>query len=133
MSYYPKKKEFEDVELPTDPNMPPWIISPKEEKVIFARWRRKAFAKCDDLIKAYVECSNSYKNPIEGMEKCKAINEKSLACVAKYQKQKYLDIERDLLVEEKKQKRDLYNYYKEKKLKELQLEREAAKKNQEAN
>lgn len=122
MSYYPKKKTYEDVELPSDPNLPPWIITPKEEKVIFARWRKKAFAKCDDLIKAYVECSNSYKNPIEGMEKCKEANEKSLACVAKYQKQKYLDIERDLLVEEKKQKRELYNFYKQKKLAEMKAQ-----------
>lgn len=98
-----------DVELPTDPSLPAWIISPKEERAIFERWRKKTFERCDALIKAYVECSNKYLNPLEAMKMCEQANKDSLGCVAKYQKQEYLDIERDLLIEEKLQKkRELY-------------------------
>ncbi|KAI3405772.2 hypothetical protein KGF56_001379 [Candida oxycetoniae] len=68
------KKGFSDVELHTNPNLPSWIISPKEEKAIFERWRKKAFASCDELIKRYIECSNSYKSPLEAMSKCKEAN-----------------------------------------------------------
>lgn len=101
MSMYPPKKSFEEVELNVNPNLPPWLLAPKEEKIIFERWRKKAFARCDDLIKAYVECSNSYSNPVEGMRKCDDINKRSQQCVAKYQKIEYLDIERDLFIDEK--------------------------------
>lgn len=32
-NYYNKnKKSYSDVELPTNPNLPSWIITPKEEK-----------------------------------------------------------------------------------------------------
>ncbi|KAK6464262.1 cytochrome c oxidase biogenesis protein Cmc1 like-domain-containing protein [Scheffersomyces coipomensis] len=103
-----KKKTYSEVELPTNPNLPPWVITPKEEKVIFERWRKKTFAKCDDFIKAYVDCSNSYRNPIEGMKKCAEVNKASKDCVAQYQKQKYLDIERDILIEERIEKKKLY-------------------------
>jgi COX assembly protein 1 len=107
--YYGKKKSMNDVELPTDPSLPAWIISPKEERAIFERWRKKTFEKCDAYIKAYVECSNKYPNPLEAMKMCEQANKESLGCVAKYQKQKYLDIERDLLIEEKIQrKKELY-------------------------
>ncbi|KAK6457710.1 cytochrome c oxidase biogenesis protein Cmc1 like-domain-containing protein [Scheffersomyces xylosifermentans] len=105
------KKTFNDVELPTNPNMPAWVITPKEEKAIFERWRKKAFAKCDDLIRAYVECSNSYQNPLEGMKKCEKINDQAQGCVAQFQKQKYLDIERDLLIDEKIAKKKAYKLY----------------------
>ncbi|KAK6205352.1 uncharacterized protein RJT21DRAFT_111878 [Scheffersomyces amazonensis] len=108
MSYGKEKKTYNDVELPTNPNLPPWVITPKEEKAIFERWRKKAFAKCDHLIKAYIECSNSSLNPIESMKRCDDINKRSLECVAQFQKQKYLDIERDILIEEKKEKRLKY-------------------------
>lgn len=100
MSY--TKKGYEGVELPTNPNMPAWVLTPKEEQVIFERWRKKAFAKCDDLIKAYVQCSNSYENPIDAMKNCEAANKRSLDCVASYQKMEYLDEERDILIREKK-------------------------------
>lgn len=112
MSYYNKdKKTFNDIELPTNPNMPAWVITPKEEKAIFERWRKKAFARCDDLIKAYIECSNSYKNPLELMKKCEQANKASLDCVAQYQKQEYLDIERDILIKEKAEKKKIYKRY----------------------
>lgn len=104
---YPPKKSFEEVELPTNPNLPAWVISPKEEKLIFERWRKRAFARCDDLIKAYIECSNSYLSPLDAMKNCDAANKKSLDCVAKYQKIEYLDVERDLLIKEKLERRRL--------------------------
>ncbi|ABN65414.1 predicted protein [Scheffersomyces stipitis CBS 6054] len=113
------KKTFEDVELPTNPNLPAWVITPKEEKVIFDRWRKKAFAKCDDLIKAYVECSNSYKNPFEGIKNCEKFNDAQLACVAQYQKKEYLDIERDIMIDEKIAKKKLYKQH----LKELEAQK----------
>ncbi|EGW33242.1 uncharacterized protein SPAPADRAFT_60581 [Spathaspora passalidarum NRRL Y-27907] len=121
------KKSFEGIELPSDPNLPPWIITPKEEKLIFDRWRTKTFARCDELIKAYVECSNKYGNPVEGMKHCKEANDASMGCVAKYQKQKYLDIERDILIEEKKEKRQIYEMYREKKRREAEQAKAAAK------
>ncbi|ODV69345.1 hypothetical protein HYPBUDRAFT_3330 [Hyphopichia burtonii NRRL Y-1933] len=121
MSLYPPKKSFEEVELNTNPNLPPWLITPKEEKIIFERWRKKAFAKCDDLIKAYVECSNSYSNPVEGMKKCDSINKESLGCVAKYQKMEYLDIERDIYIKEKAEKQKLYKELLNRKQKEQEL------------
>lgn len=108
MSYPAKdKKTFADVELPTNPNLPAWVITPKEERLIFDRWRKKAFSQCDSLIKAYIECSNSFKNPLESMKRCESINKVAQGCVAQYQKQEYLDIERELLIDEKLQKRKL--------------------------
>ncbi|RLV95660.1 hypothetical protein JA1_000727 [Spathaspora sp. JA1] len=118
------ERSYEGYELQSDPNIPPWIITPKEEKLIFDRWRKKAFAKCDDLIKAYVKCSNSYKSPVDSMKNCKHINEESLACVAKYQTQEYLDIERDILVEQKKERRILHEMYAEKKRREAEAKSE---------
>ncbi|CAI5756702.1 unnamed protein product [Candida verbasci] len=112
MSYSKKdKKSYSDIELPTNPNLPSWLITPKEEKAIFERWRKKAFAKCDDLIKLYIECSNNYKNPIEAMSKCSKINEDSLACVAQYQKRELLDLEREEFIKEKIEKKKLYKQY----------------------
>ncbi|KAI5951450.1 hypothetical protein KGF54_004524 [Candida jiufengensis] len=120
MSYNKKdKKGYSDVELPTNPNLPSWIITPKEEKAIFERWRKKTFAKCDDLIKKYIECSNAFKNPIEAIEKCSAINQKSLKCVEQYQTQECLDQERDIYIKEKIMKKKIYRA----KLKELEQEK----------
>ncbi|GBL48712.1 hypothetical protein CJJ07_001209 [Candidozyma auris] len=116
------KKPYDGVDLPTNPNLPAWILTPKEEQVIFERWRKKAFAKCDDLIKAYVECSNSYENPMDAMKKCEAANKRSLDCVQSYQKMEYLDQERDILIAEKKLKQKLYRQ-------QLQAAREAEAKN----
>ncbi|ODV77288.1 uncharacterized protein CANTADRAFT_56055 [Suhomyces tanzawaensis NRRL Y-17324] len=116
------KKTFEDVELPTNPNLPVWLITPKEEKLIFERWRKKAFARCDDLIQAYVKCSNSYKNPVEGMRMCDEANKASMGCVAKYQKQEYLDIEREILIDEKIVKKKKYKEF----LKSLEDEKKKA-------
>ncbi|KAI5950031.1 hypothetical protein KGF57_004541 [Candida theae] len=120
MSYPKKKKGYSDVELPTNPNLPAWIITPKEEKAIFERWRKRTFSKCDDLIKRYIECSNSYANPLDAIEKCKSVNQASLDCVAQYQKQEYLDQERDLFIKEKIEKKRLYKQ----KLRELQEQQE---------
>lgn len=106
MSY--NKKEYEGVNLPTNPNMPAWVLTPKEEQVIFERWRKKTFLRCDDLIKAYVKCSNSFDNPLDAMKKCEEVNKRSLDCVASYQKMEYLDEERDILIAEKKIKQKLY-------------------------
>lgn len=105
---YPKKKSYEEVELNVNPNLPPWLITPKEEQIIFERWRKKTFARCDDLIKAYVECSNKYSNPLEAMKQCEDANKLSLGCVAKYQKMEYLDIERDIYIKEKADKQKVY-------------------------
>lgn len=101
------KKTFDEVDLPTNPNLPPWVLTPKEEKKIFERWRKKAFSRCDDMIKAYIDCSNKYP-AMEAMKKCEEINKAQLDCVAKYQKIEYLDIERDLLIKEKTEFRKLY-------------------------
>lgn len=100
-----KETLYEGIELHTDPNLPPWLLSPKEEKLVFQRWRTKAFQQCDAIIKKYIECSNSYSNPIEAMVKCKGVNEEQMNCVKEFQKLKYLDIERDILVKEKIEKR----------------------------
>lgn len=114
-----KKTEYDGVDLPTNPNLPVWILSPKEELVVFERWRKKAFARCDDLIKKYVACSNSYENPMEAMKKCDGINKEQLDCVKKYQKIEYLDEERDLLIKEKRIKQIAY----QEKLKQILAER----------
>lgn len=106
MSY--TKKGFEGVDLPTNPNMPVWVLTPKEEQLIFERWRKKTFLRCDDLIKAYIACSNSFENPVEGMKQCDLANKRSLDCVASYQKLEYLDEERDILIAEKRVKQKLY-------------------------
>lgn len=119
MSY--TKKGYEGVDLPTNPNMPAWVLTPKEEQVIFERWRKKTFARCDNLIKAYVECSNSYENPLDAMKKCEDANKRSLDCVASYQKMEYLDEERDILIREKKIKQK----YLREKLREAQAATEA--------
>lgn len=103
----PEKKTFEDVELPSNPNLPAWMLTPKEEKLIFERWRKKAFLRCDELIKKYIECTNSY-SALEAMTKCQTANNIAQGCVAKYQKVEYLDIERDILIKEKAEKRKLY-------------------------
>lgn len=121
---YPKKKSFEEVELNVNPNLPPWLITPKEEQIIFERWRKKAFARCDDLIKAYVECSNKYSNPLEAMKQCEVANKTSLGCVAKYQKMEYLDIERDIYIKEKADKQKVYRQ-RLKEFQELKLKEEA--------
>lgn len=103
----PNKKTFDDVELPSNPNLPSWMLTPKEEKVIFERWRKKAFSRCDELIKKYIECTNSY-SALEAMTKCQAVNNEAQGCVANYQKIEYLDIERDILIKEKAERRKLY-------------------------
>lgn len=103
--YYGKKKGMNEVELPTDPNIPAWIITPKEERAVFERWKAKTFAICDDYIRIYVECSNSYKNPVEAMRKCEKANQNSIGCVRKYQTLEYLDKEKDLYIKEKLEKR----------------------------
>ncbi|KAL6452509.1 CMC1 COX assembly mitochondrial protein [Candida maltosa Xu316] len=123
MSSY-SKKSYSDIELPTNPNLPSWIITPKEEKAVFERWRKKAFARCDDLIKKYVECSNSYKNPLEAMKQCKEANEASLACVAKYQTKEYLDLEKDEFIQEKMEKKKLYKLYVQQQREKQQQEKE---------
>ncbi|RLV83660.1 hypothetical protein JA9_004746 [Meyerozyma sp. JA9] len=97
----PPKKTMDEVDLPTNPYLPAWILTPKEEKAIFEKWRKKAFAKCDDLIRAYIDCSNSYQSPFEAMSKCEKANQASMGCVEKYQQKKYLDIERNILIKEK--------------------------------
>lgn len=99
------KKTYADIELPTDPNIPVWVITPKEEKLIFERWRKKAFSECDALIKAYVDCTNSYANPVDATKLCKNANLRSMGCVTLFQTQKYLDIEREILITEKIKKR----------------------------
>ncbi|CUM63779.1 uncharacterized protein PRCAT00001363001 [Priceomyces carsonii] len=99
------KKTFDEVELKSNPNLPPWILTPKEEQLIFERWRKKAFARCDDLIKAYIECSNSYQHPIEAYRKCEEANKRSTGCVTNYQRVEYLDDERDILIKEKLEKK----------------------------
>lgn len=100
-----KETNYEGVALPTDPNLPPWLLTPKEEKLIFQRWRKKAFTLCDGVIKEYIACTNSYGNPLQAMTKCQDLNKKQMECVKEYQKLKYLDIERDILVKEKEEKR----------------------------
>lgn len=102
------KKPYDGAELPTHPTLPVWVLTPKEEQVCFERWRKKAFQRCDDLIRAYIDCSNSYDNPLEGMKKCKEANERSMGCVAGYQTMKFLDEERDLMIADKKLKRKIY-------------------------
>lgn len=102
-----KETLYEGVNLPSDPNLPIWLLTPKEEKLVFQRWRKKAFERCDEYIKRFIACSNSYENPIEAMVKCKAANTEQMQCVAEYQKMKYLDEERDILVKEKMEKRQL--------------------------
>lgn len=102
------KKEYDGHELPTNPNLPVWILTPKEEQVIFERWRAKAFSRCDDLIRAYVACSNSYESPMEAVKNCEGINKASLDCVANYQKLEYLDQERDILIADKKLKQKIW-------------------------
>ena len=104
----PLYRPYDGAELPTHPSLPGWVLTPKEEQVIFERWRKKAFQRCDDLIRAYIDCSNSYKNPLEGIKKCKEANERSLGCVAKYQTMKYLDEEREIMIADKKLKRKIY-------------------------
>ena len=108
MSSSGKKKSFEDIELPTNPKVPSWILTPKEEKLIFERWRKKAFQKCDDLMKAYIDCSNSY-GPFEAIKQCKQATKLLNECVGEYQKIEYLDIERDILIQEKQEKRKASN------------------------
>lgn len=105
MSY---TKTYDGVDLPTNPNMPAWVLTPKEEKVVFERWRKKAFARCDDLIKAYIACSNSYNKPMDAVRECEAANRASTECVAKYQKLEYLDEERAILIADKKLKQRIY-------------------------
>lgn len=100
-----KETDYEKVELPTDPNMPVWILTPKEEKLIFQRWRKKAFQRCDDVIKQYIACTNSFQNPLDSMNHCRDFNKIQMDCVKKYQQAKYLDDERDILIEEKMKKR----------------------------
>lgn len=102
------KQPYDNRELPTNPNLPVWVLTPKEEQVIFERWRKKTFARCDDLIKAYVACSNSYESPMEAMKKCEGINRAQLDCVTKYQTMEYLDEERDILIADKKLKQRIY-------------------------
>lgn len=96
------KKPYEGVDLPTNPNMPVWVLLPKEEQVCFERWRKKTFARCDDLIKAYIACSNSYDNPIDAMRHCELANQRSIACVQSYQTMEYLDEEKDIMIAEKR-------------------------------
>lgn len=100
-----KETDYETVDLPSDPNLPPWILTPKEEKLIFQRWRKKAFKNCDELIKIYIKCTNSYGNVLDAMSNCKDFNKAQMECVKEYQKLKYLDIERDILVKEKMEKK----------------------------
>lgn len=102
------QKPYDNKELPTNPNLPAWILTPKEEQVIFERWRKKAFARCDELIKLYVACSNSYESPLDAMKNCDSISKESQACVRKYQTMEYLDKERDLLIADKKLKQKIY-------------------------
>lgn len=102
------KKPYDGAELPTHPTLPVWVLTPKEEQVAFERWRKRTFEKCDVMIRAYIDCSNRYDNPFEGMKICAEANERSLNCVAEYQKLKYLDKEKDILIKDKKLKRQIY-------------------------
>lgn len=95
------KKTLEDVDLHTNPNLPAWMLTPKEEKLVYERWRKNTHAKCDHLIRLYIECSNHYSNVIEGFNKCKDINARTQGCIRQYQEMKYLDQERDKYIQEK--------------------------------
>ncbi|RCK66728.1 hypothetical protein Cantr_03396 [Candida viswanathii] len=111
MSYNKDKKSYSDIELPTNPNLPSWIITPKEEKAIYERWRKKAFAHCDELIKKYIACTNSYGNPLEAMKHCKGAHEASMGCVEQFAGKEFMDKERDEFIQEKIEKKKLYKFY----------------------
>ncbi|CAH2351050.1 COX assembly mitochondrial protein [[Candida] railenensis] len=105
------KKTLEDVHLPTNPNIPAWLITPKEEKLIYERWRKKAHVHCDDLIRQYIECSNRFKNPIDGMRECKGINSDRESCLKQFQKDNVLDNERNSYIEEKIEMKKIIDEY----------------------
>lgn len=105
MTSFNSEKVLDDIESATNPNLPYWFLTPKEEKVVFERWRKKAFDNCDKLIRNYIDCTNSYANPITSMRKCKEANRNSLGCVKQYQKKQFLDIEKDLYIKEKLEKK----------------------------
>lgn len=105
------KKSYDDVQLPTNPNIPAWIITPKEEKVIFERWRRNAHIHCDELIRSYIECSNSYRNPLDGMKHCKQVNKDREDCLKLWKKIQTLDEMKDKYIDEKIEMRKMIDDY----------------------
>ena len=82
---------YEEVHIPVNPNLPPWILSPKEERLVTDRWQKVSQEKCDGLIKKYIECTNVSKNPLVGIKNCKGINAEVQACLQQYKTIKYYD------------------------------------------
>lgn len=104
-------RTLEDVELPTNPRVPAWIITPKEEKLLWERWRTNANQHCDAFVRAYIECSNSYRNPLDGIKYCKEANAQREACLRQFQKMKTLDEYKDAYIQEKIEMRQMVDDY----------------------
>ncbi|KAL2709438.1 COX assembly mitochondrial protein [Kluyveromyces marxianus] len=79
--------------------LPLWMLNPAEEKEARQNLKKFAYAQCVDYVEAMVECSK-----IHGLKVFPACNEPRDAmrkCILSYQGDSYLDVQRDLMVQQK--------------------------------
>ncbi|SCV00480.1 LAMI_0G05336g1_1 [Lachancea mirantina] len=79
--------------------LPIWVLSPREEKEARQNLKKTAFSKCDEYVKAMVECSK--KHGLKVFPTCEPERDKMAECILFYQDDKYLDEERDKIVQRK--------------------------------
>lgn len=80
--------------------LPIWVLSPREEKEARSNLKKTAYKKCDDLVKSMAECAKA--NGLKVFPACEKQRDKMSECILFYQVDtKYLDEERDRIVERK--------------------------------
>ncbi|CUS20686.1 LAQU0S01e12310g1_1 [Lachancea quebecensis] len=82
--------------------LPVWVLGPREEKEARQNLKKFAYGKCDEYVKAMVECSKLHG--LKVFPACEPQRDKMAECILSYQGDNYLDQERDKLVQRKIEK-----------------------------
>ncbi|ANZ76722.1 BA75_04037T0 [Komagataella pastoris] len=79
--------------------LPPWVLTPKEEKEVFENWKTTTYKACDELVKKFADCAAS--SGYSAWFKCRKQSKVMRDCIASRQATKYVDDERDKYIQEK--------------------------------
>lgn len=80
--------------------LPIWVLNPREEKEACQNLKKFAYDQCSTYVEAMVECSK--RNGLKVFPRCIPERDRMRECILFYQKDsKYLDNERDKIVQEK--------------------------------
>ncbi|KAL6947236.1 hypothetical protein ACO0QE_002115 [Hanseniaspora vineae] len=79
--------------------LPLWVLSQNEEHKARQNLKKMAYEKCDEYVKGMVECSKQHG--LKVFPACNGPRDKMAECLLFYQTDKYLDHQKDLLVEER--------------------------------